>query len=206
MEAIYAFDWSVFAWVRETLWNPVLDVIMKYITLLGEGGVIWIILAVGLICTKRYRKCGIAMGAALIIMVIFNDAILKNLICRPRPFNLYDSNPELFPMWKDFNDAIFPNIVSRPTSYSFPSGHSSSSFAAMLPLLKEDKRLGIPALILAILIAFSRVYVHVHYATDVIVGALVGILYALVAMAIVKKLYPIVEAKIKESRAKKNKA
>lgn len=206
MEAIYAFDWSVFAWVRDTLWNPVLDVVMKYITLLGEGGIVWILLALALICTKRYRKCGITIGVALIVMVIFNDGILKNLICRPRPFNLYDSNPELFPMWKDFNDAIFPNIVSRPSSFSFPSGHSSSSFAAMLPLLKEDKRLGIPALILAILIAFSRVYVHVHYATDIIVGALVGLLYGFIAMVIVKKLEPIVKAKIEERKAKKNKA
>ena len=58
IDAIYQFDWSVFAWVRDTLWNPVLDVIMKYITLLGEGGVVWIILAVILLCTKKYRKCG----------------------------------------------------------------------------------------------------------------------------------------------------
>lgn len=206
MEAIYAFDWSVFAWVRDVLWNPVLDVIMKYITLLGEGGIVWILLSVVLICTKRYRKCGITMATALLVMVIFNDGILKNLICRPRPFDLYDSNPELFPMWKDFNDAIFPNIVSRPTSFSFPSGHSSSSFAAMLPLLKEDKRLGIPALILAILIAFSRVYVHVHYATDIIAGALVGLLYGFIAMVIVKKLEPIVKKKLEERKVKKNKA
>ena len=63
----------MFAWVRDALWNPVLDVIMKYITLLGEGGMIWIIFAVILLCTKKYRKCGLMMGAALILMLIIND-------------------------------------------------------------------------------------------------------------------------------------
>lgn len=201
MEAIYAFDWSVFAWVREFLWNPVLDVFMKYITLLGEGGVIWLVFAVGLMFSKKYRKCGVTMVLALLIMLIFNNGILKYSLHRPRPFNLYDSNPELFPMWKDFNDAIYPNIVSRPSSFSFPSGHSSSSFAAMLPLLKEDKRLGIPALILACLIAFSRVYVHVHYMTDILVGALVGLLCGWAAIALVKKFYPVILEKIEKRKA-----
>ena len=62
-----------------------LDVIMKYITLLGEGGMIWIIFAVILICTKKYRKCGLMMGAALLLMLVINDGILKNLIARRGP-------------------------------------------------------------------------------------------------------------------------
>lgn len=201
IDAIYQFDWSVFAWVRDTLWNPVLDVIMKYITLLGEGGVIWIILAVILLCTKKYRKCGLMMGAALILMLIINDGILKNLIARPRPFNLFDpSDPTAFTIWKDFP---YPDIVSRPTSFSFPSGHTSSSFAAALPMLKENKKIGIPALLLAFLIGFSRIYVHVHYATDVIVGAIAGLFYGWIGIVLVKKLEPVVKRHWEAHKAKK---
>ena len=86
---------------------------MKYITLLGEGGMIWIIFAVILICTKKYRKCGLMMGAALLLMLVINDGILKNLIARPRPFNRFDpADPAMFAVWKDFP---FPEIVSRPS-------------------------------------------------------------------------------------------
>lgn len=81
---------------------------------------IWIIFAVILICTKKYRKCGLMMGAALLLMLVINDGILKNLIARPRPFNRFDpADPAMFAVWKDFP---FPEIVSRPSSFSFPSG------------------------------------------------------------------------------------
>ena len=169
-----------------------LDVIMKYITLLGEGGMIWIIFAVILICTKKYRKCGLMMGAAL---------LLKNLIARPRPFNRFDpADPAMFAVWKDFP---FPEIVSRPSSFSFPSGHTSSSFAAALPMLKTDKKIGIPALVLAFLIGFSRIYVHVHYPTDVIVGAIAGLFYGWVGIVLVQKLEPIVKRWWAQRKARK---
>lgn len=184
-------DWSVFAWVRDTLWNPVLDVIMKYITLLGEGGIIWIIFALILVCTKKYRKCGLMMGAALLLMLVINDGILKNLFARPRPFDLFDpANPGAYAVWKEFP---FPNIVSEPTSFSFPSGHTSSSFAAALPMLKADKKIGIPAMILAFLIGFSRIYVHVHYLTDVLVGAIAGLFYGWIGIVLVQRLEPVLK-------------
>lgn len=154
-----------------------------------------------LICTKKYRKCGLMMGAALLLMLVINDGILKNLIARPRPFNRFDpADPAMFAVWKDFP---FPEIVSRPSSFSFPSGHTSSSFAAALPMLKTDKKIGIPALVLAFLIGFSRIYVHVHYPTDVIVGAIAGLFYGWVGIVLVQKLEPIVKRWWAQRKARK---
>ena len=195
MEAIYSFDFSVFQFVEEYIWNPVLDVIMTVITTLGDGGLIWIACAICLLATKKYRKVGAMVAAGLIISLAVTDGVLKPLIDRPRPFN-YEG-------WLgQFN---FPELVEKPTSVSFPSGHTSSSFAAAVPmLLKSKKRIGIPAIILAALVAFSRIYVHVHYCTDVLAGLVMGIIYGLLAVLVVEKLAPMIIKKIKERKAAKN--
>ena len=103
----------------------------------------------------------------------------------------------------------FPNFVEKLTSYSFPSGHTSSSFAPALALLltldKKDKAWSIPAIILALLIGFTRIYVHVHYCTDVLGGLVSGAIWAVAAYFVVKAVYPKVEAAIAAKRAKKAK-
>lgn len=193
MEAILNFDWSVFQFVENYLWCPFLDAVMTFITHLGDGGVIWIITAVILIFTKKYRKCGIAMGVGLLGSLVFVDWIIKPVIARPRPFN-FEGWPAAF---------NFPGLISEPSSWSFPSGHSSSSFAAATALFATNKKLGIPALILAFLVAFSRIYVHVHYPTDVIAGILFGAFLGAMAALIVTKAYPKAENKLKNRKAEK---
>lgn len=181
MQMILNFDWSVFQFIEKHLWCPALDFIMTFITRLGNGGIIWIVSAIALLFLKKYRKFGIMMIIGLLLSLIINDNILKSIIARPRPFNLE--------AWKGL--FTYPNLIKRPGSYSFPSGHASSSFAAAVVLLFTRKKwLSIPALVLAFLIAFSRVYVHVHYATDVLAGIVAGTLYALLAVVIVNKLEP----------------
>ena len=88
MEAILNFDLSVFRFVENYIWNPVLDVIMTIITYMGEGGVVWIIIALILLFTKKYRKCGVAMALGLIGSLVVVDWIIKPIVERPRPFNL----------------------------------------------------------------------------------------------------------------------
>lgn len=198
MEAVLNFDWAVFEWVENYLWNPVLDVIMTFLTYLGEGGVFWIAAGLCLTFTKKFRLAGIAVLTALVVHMAVNDMLLKNLFCRPRPFNLE--------AWKGV--FVYPDLVSRPSSFSFPSGHSSSAFACATAItMTKKKSLYILAFVLAALIAFSRIYVHVHYCTDVMAGIVAGIIYGILAILIVRALAPVVTKKyqkIKSKRSKKN--
>ncbi len=186
------FDLSVFQWVQ-TIHGGFLDKLMVIITSLGEGGIIFIAIALALLCTKKYRKAGVAIIVALLVMEVGNNLILKTIFARPRPFNL---DPTVYSWWHEVYK--FPELVSRPTSYSFPSGHTSSAFAAAIALLWYDRKFGIPLTLFAAVMGFSRIYVEVHYCTDVLFGALVGIVYALIGVLIVNKLYPIVMPKIEK--------
>lgn len=194
MEAILAFDMAVFRFVEEHLWCPALDAVMVTVTTLGDGGLIWIALGVVLLFFRNYRKFGIMIFVALLFSLIINDNILKPLIARPRPFDL--------DAWK--GTFVYPELITRPSSLSFPSGHSSSSLAAAVVLLfSKNKKLGIPVLVFALLMAFSRIYVHVHYATDVFAGIVAGTVYALLAVLLVSRLEPLIKAKIAAAREKK---
>lgn len=181
MDFIVNFDWAVFKFF-EKLWNPVLDVIMSVITYLGDDGIFWIILGVCLLIPKKTRRFGVYVLGGLAVAGFINNICLKELIQRPRPFN-FNGWPEAF---------NYPNIVKKPSSWSFPSGHTSSSFGAAFPLLlRAKKKYGIPAVILALLIGISRIYVHVHYPTDIIGGIIVGIIGGLIATLLIDKvLYP----------------
>lgn len=137
--------------------QPVLDHIMTGLSTIGNAGIFWIVLGMVLCIPKKYRKIGIQMVISMAITFIIGNLILKNLIARERP------------CWLDTQIAL---LIKSPKDYSFPSGHSMNGFAASIALLCNDKKLGIPAVILASLIAFSRLYHFVHFPTDVMVGIL----------------------------------
>lgn len=145
--------------------NAVLDKIMTVITTLGDAGIIWIVIAIALLFNKKTRKCGILMAISMLLGIIFGNGLLKNLIARPRPFSV-DETIEL--------------LIERPTDYSFPSGHTLASFEAAVTIFLHSKKWGISAFIIAILIAFSRMYLFVHYPTDVLAGAILGTLIAII--------------------------
>ena len=156
-----------------------LDLIMPIITLLGEDGIFFISLAVVMLFFPRTRKCGICIGAALLMGFVIGNLTLKPLLCRMRP---YDFN-------SDYNAAEL--LVGTLRDYSFPSGHTLCVFEGSVVLFLTQRRaIGVPALILAALVAFSRLYLYVHYPTDVIAGALLGTLFAVLSCAIVERLYP----------------
>ncbi len=237
-DAFLNFDLSVFEWVQ-SIHSPILTAIMTTITTLGEEGIIFIALGLVLFCTKKYRKAGMAVIVSLLVMAVLNNVVLKDIFARVRPFYIFDLDglladkevflaagkgerfdyfvekvtaliekyPEFAQKWLDTYE--FPNYVDKLTSFSFPSGHTSSAFAAGVAVLWYDRKIGIPATIFAAIMGFTRIYVEVHYCSDVLAGALVGIIYALIGVLIVKFTYPLVEkllAAIKEKLPKKAKA
>ena len=162
-----SFDLPILDWIQANLKNAFLDVVMPIITMFGDGGIFWIACAVILLCIPKTRKTGLGMAFALIMGLIVCNVTLKPLVGRIRP---YDFQEKL--------DVVIPLLTERMHDYSFPSGHTIASFEAATVLLINNRKLGIPAMILAVLIAFSRLYLYVHYPTDVIFSVFAGILFA----------------------------
>lgn len=153
--------------------TPIGDVVIPFITKLGDAGMIWILLSVVLFLIPRTRKSGAILAVALCVDVILCNGILKNLFRRIRPC--------------DVNTSI-QLLVARPDDFSFPSGHTAASFAAVVALmLAGEKKLWIPALVLAVCIAFSRLYLYVHYPTDILGGIAMGIFAGYAGHWIVKR-------------------
>ena len=151
---------TILDWIQ-SIRTPAGDVVIPLITRLGDAGIIWILLAAVLLIFPKTRKSGAILAAALCVDVILCNGILKNLFGRLRPC--------------DVNTSI-QLLIARPDSFSFPSGHTAASFAAVAALkLAGERRLWKPALALAALIAFSRMYLYVHYPTDILGGMAVGI-------------------------------
>lgn len=154
--------------------TPLLDVFMSNITKLGNAGIIWIALTIILLLIPKTRKSGLILAVALIIDLILCNGILKPLVARIRPF--------------DVNTAI-QLIVAKPHDYSFPSGHTAASFTAVMALyLAGEKKLWKIALVIACLIAFSRLYLYVHYPTDVLGGIVAGVIAGYIGYRLTMKL------------------
>ncbi len=194
MEAVFdsflEIDLSVFQWIQ-SIQNPILNAIMVDITTLGNAGAIFIVLGFVLLFTKKYRKAGLTVLVALIVMLLCNDLFLKEFFARIRPFDLFASNPQKYAEWG--TEYVFPNLVYKPTSYSFPSGHTASAFAAAMAVLWYNRKIGVPTFIFAAIMGFSRIYVQVHYCSDVIAGLITGTICGLFAVLIVRFFYPIVD-------------
>lgn len=172
-ENFLELDGNILLWIQEYVRNDFLTPIMKFITTLGNAGMLWIAIAVILLCFKKTRKVGWLVGFSLIGTLLVNNILLKNIVCRIRPYEVIDG---------------LTILVSKPSEYSFPSGHTGSSFAAGVTLLLTcPKKYGIPAVILACLIAISRLYIGVHYPTDVLGGIITGTFIALFVCCFVQK-------------------
>ena len=154
-------DMAVLNFIQNHLRNTVGDHLFPVITALGNAGLVWLVLAAVLLILPRTRKLGLIVTTALILEAIPCNLILKPLVERARPFTV--------------NPAV-ELLIAKPADFSFPSGHTSASFAVASALFFRKERLWIPAGILAVLVAFSRLYLYVHYPSDVLAGALIGIL------------------------------
>ena len=185
---LWRFDFEILFYIKDHR-TAFLDAIVPFYTSLGDDGIIWIIVGLLMLIPKKTRKCGILVLGALLVMLVINNVILKNIIARPRPCATY---PELV------------ELVHVPTSYSFPSGHTVSAMAVAFTILTQHKKLGYVTLVLAALMGLSRLYVGVHFPTDVYGGVIVGALIALIVWYADKKLEPIVLPKIKKIINKKS--
>lgn len=181
MEFLSVLDGNILLWIQENLRSDLLTPVFCFITSLGNGGIFWIICTVLLVLYPKTRKIGFMCACALIFSHIANNEILKNIICRARPFAQI---PEL------------TVLIDKPSSYSFPSGHTASSFACAWPMFRKlPKKFGIPAIMLAALIGFSRLYIGVHYPGDVLCGMLFGIGMSSLAIIFVVKTAEMIRHK-----------
>ena len=173
MNWLNARELPILFWIREHLTTPFLDAVMPYISSLARTGEVWILLALILVCFKKTRKAGVAMGLAMACGYLIGNMGMKNLFARTRPYDV--AEVEL--------------LVAKLHDFSFPSGHTLVSFEAATALTVYHRRWGVAALVLAALIAYSRLYLFVHYPTDVVAGALLGVGIALAACYVTDRLW-----------------
>lgn len=153
------FEFAILDFIQNYLRTPFGDVVLPLITSLGNAGIVWVILAVVLLIIPKTRKLGLSIFIGLLIELLICDMTLKPLVARVRPY--------------DVNTGI-QLLIERQKDFSFPSGHTGASFVAIGALFFNKSKLWIPAFILGIVIAFSRLYLYVHYPTDVAFGIIMG--------------------------------
>lgn len=159
LSSITDWDFSVLD-KMDGIRNEVLTAILKVFTHLSDGGIFWIALCLVLLIIPKTRRIGIYASCALLLEFLLGEVTLKHIIRRERPF---------------IQDPTIDTIIKHPGGFSFPSGHSASSVATALSIFLQNKKLGAPLLVVAVIVMFSRVYFKVHFFTDIIAGCLLGI-------------------------------
>ena len=176
LEWIHNIDAQILLFIQQYLRSDLFTWLWKGITFLGDGGWFWIVLGLLFLFPKKTRKAGVTALLALAIGAVVTNLCLKDLVARIRP---YDSVEGLVP------------LVARLKDYSFPSGHTMASFAcASVFWHYRDtfKKWSIVALVLAFCVAFSRLYLYVHFPTDVLCGGLLGWLFGWIACRIADRV------------------
>ena len=166
------FEFAFLDWLYQFR-NPVMNTISIFFDYAGAHGEIWIAFTLLLLLFRRTRKAGFAMAVALVLYMAAGHFFLKPLFARPRPCDV---------------DTAITILVKRPHGHSFPSGHTASAFAAAFALWLQNRKLGVPALVLAAFIAFTRLYLYVHFPTDVLGGLALGLALGALASWIVDGL------------------
>lgn len=187
MDFIQKIDEIVSGAMLELHGSDFINHLFKFITSLGEAGIIWIVTLLGLLIYTgiKHKKLSILLVSSAVFLLLgwlFNDLFLKVTVQRIRPYH----NVEVFgDAFKIFMDSI---NYKYPSSYSFPSGHSFSSFNVATSLTLYNKKFGYVAYPLATLMAFSRIFVGAHYLTDVLAGIALGIIFGLLSHYVGKQL------------------
>ena len=170
------FELKILDFIREHLTCGFLDFLMPLITKLGDAGIFWIAVAIVLLITKKYRKVGAMMGVALVLGLIFGNGVLKNVVGRIRPYDLNEGMKEML-------------LIEALSDKSFPSGHTLACFEGATSVFLYHRKWGLAALALAFTVMLSRLFLLVHYPTDLLAGALLGSLFAFLASLLVKYLW-----------------
>lgn len=169
---INTFDYNAMLWIQEHIRSFVLSAILIPITESGNAGLLFIGIALVMLFFKKTRKCGILMLISMLVCSLLNNVMVKNIVKRPRPFTSYST--------------LIP-LIPPPGQYSFPSGHTAAAFSCMTVLFFTHRKYAYAGILLATIMGFSRIYVGVHYPSDVIAGAVIGIVTACVIGYIYKK-------------------
>lgn len=166
MDWFFALDGNILLWIQENVRTESMHGFWRFITSLGDDGLFWIACGILMLFFKKTRKAGLAGLLSMALNFLMTNVTIKNLVARPRPYTVL-TDLEI--------------LIEQPGEFSFPSGHTSSSFAfAFAVYLLLPPKYGVPALVLAALISLSRLYVGVHYPTDVLGGLIVGCVCALI--------------------------
>ena len=166
------FDSVLLDWFQ-SIQNDILSGIFEVITTLGEAGIIWILIGLLLLVGRKTRWLGITVLIALLFSLLVGNLTLKPLVARPRPCWRH---PEI------------PLLIANPKDFSFPSGHSMSSFAAASAIWMLNRKAGIVALAGAVIMAATRLYFYVHYPTDVVAGMFIGLALGVLADRIIRQV------------------
>ena len=163
---------EILLWIQNCVRADWLTPLVKCITYLGNAGFIWILLSLMLLLIPRQRRLGCMCASALVFDLLSVNLLVKNLFARTRPYEVIEG---------------LTNLIGKQSDFSFPSGHTAASFAvATVLVMRAPKKLSIPAAVLAVIISLSRLYVGVHYPTDVLGGVFIGILCGVAAVFFVE--------------------
>lgn len=155
-------DYSLLNWIQGHIRTKKMDKFMLFASKLGDGGIIWIIYAVLFFCFGSTRPNAVTLFFVVSLCALVGNFVIKPLFRRTRPCNNDDSDSK-------------PLLLSRPSDSSFPSCHTMTSFAAVVAIFQAGGLLGITSVVFASLISFSRMYLFVHYPSDVLIGAIMGL-------------------------------
>lgn len=173
-------EFYILNFIRDYISNPFLDVLMPFVSFLGSFGMIWIVLAVVLIITKKHKQLGYSLSANLIFNFVGCNLIIKPIVARIRPYEINQS---------------IELLVSAPHDYSFPSGHTLFAFGAATIIFLYNKKIGALMYAFALLMGFSRLYLYVHFPTDVAFGAFLGIIFAIISHWLEKEVKSLINIK-----------
>ena len=174
MNIIQNIDNSILQFIQINMRSSIMDKVMPLITDMGNGAIIWMLIAIVFLINKKYRRYGLMIIVALMLCFIVGNLSIKPLVARVCPFN---ATPLL--------DGL---LIKQSRDFSFPSGHTMCSFASGVVIFYMNRRIGIFALIISSLIGFSRLYLYVHYPSDVFLGMVIGILLGSLSIIIIKKI------------------
>lgn len=182
------FEIGILDYIQQHFRSGFGDWFMSRVTVLGDGGIFWILATLALLLFKRTRKLGLVCAVSLLIDVALVNGLIKNLVARTRPFVV---NPDIV------------LIIPQPGEYSFPSGHAAASFSFVGALLFSKSKLWIPSCVLAVIIALSRLYLYVHYPTDVLGGLVLGLLFGFLAVLVVRKAEDLIQKRKRNKQEEK---
>lgn len=163
MEYITRFDFVVLDFIQAQLRCSFLDAVMPIVSMLGNGGAVWLFFAAVMLLKKTYRRRGCVLLIGLAVGFIVGNLLLKPIVARPRP------------SWVNLQ---FSLLIDNPSDYSFPSGHTLSSFIAAVFISMDNRKLSCVVIPLACLMAFSRLYLYVHYPSDVLAAVALAFVIA----------------------------